>query len=268
MGWWRLERETLSRLGSALRAPRPGPTSRETSPAGRARSVLSECCTFLAPAILMERDSGERIAARFGGLGEDEVRFDLEPGSSPVRLRPLAACLVSFPHRSGAGVFIARVRRIDEPASSDACRQLVTDLPRDVACNELRSAERIATPQDCGLRVRLIGGGGAPVEVQPLDLSTGGVLIELECVGGPAVEAWSDLEVEMELGDERARVSARVERREGPRLALSFPKSLVDGRPAPPPELRQLTLALRAARRLRRREGTAPALGLRPSTGF
>jgi len=253
MAWWRLDLGSLARVRGERRAAREA-TARTATAAPEARAILSECCTFRAPALLIDRDSGERIEGRFGALGEDEVRLDLPAGVLPVRLRPLSVCLASFAHRGGAAVFMSRVRRIDEPHPGDGSRQIVLEHPRQVAQGDLRAAARFATPRGCGLAVQLLPGDRHPVAAQPLDMSLCGIHLELDGTDAAAFPDRARTEIELRLGERRTRVWSEVRRREGPRVALCFLDALRDGRVQPPAELARIVRELEQ-RALRLRGG-------------
>jgi hypothetical protein len=261
MAWWQLDRGSLSRAKEGLFAARE---ERETRTAGPdALVTLSECCTFRAPAVVIGRDSGERLEARFGALGRDEVRLDLQSDARLEHIRPLSICHVSFAYRKRAASCLARVRRIDESAApdGDGDRQLVLEIPGQIACEELRTAPRVPTPRGCGLSARLYVDGRDLGPVEPVDLSACGIRLDLEGEASevdcaPAgLEFARSLEVELRLGDAHARLRAELRRREGPLLAFFFPDALRGGRLEPPAALADITAEL-SARALRLRGAT------------
>lgn len=263
MAWWRLDMG-LSRARQGLFGARGG----EGPPVSPGTGVaLCECCSYRTSAVVLDRDSGERLEARFGALGDDEVRLDLGAHADPVRIRPLSVCLVSFTYRSRSAAFLTRVRRIDEPcgADGDGDRQLVVEIPTQIACEELRSAARVPTPRGCGLTARLVADGRDLGAADPMDLSASGIRLDLEGESGgidcaPAgLEFAGPLEVELRLGDAHARLRAELRRREGSRVALLFPDTLRGGRLAPPPALAQIVRELEErALRLRGAPPTPP----------
>ncbi|MGH0033980.1 MAG: hypothetical protein ACQGVK_03015 [Myxococcota bacterium] len=254
MAWWRLD------LGSFSRARNGQHTARaeDAGAASPAQIAVSECCTFRTPAIVLERDSGERLEARFGGLGADEVRLDLQADASTAHIRPLAICVVSFAHRKRAVTSLCRVRRIDETEQGAGARQLVLEIPKQLAYEDLRSARRVATPQGCGLSTRLYDGGREIGPVDPMDLSLSGIQIGQrdDPTRSPrAADTFvgdGPFEIELRLGDSHLRLRAQLRRREGASLAFFFPDALRAGRVEPPEELARIVGELeQRAERLR-----------------
>jgi hypothetical protein len=249
MAWWRVslgDRQRREGAG-APRAPSPG----DWQAPPEVRAVLSEQVTFRAPAAVALLDSGRRFDVRFAGLGEREVSFDLPSPFPPPRLEALSACWVSFVHRRRSVAFLSHVRRVDAGTTPELPRQLVLRLPSRLASEDLRSARRIGGLRASGVRVGLDAGRRGRWTPAPVNLSASGILLEFDRTSAPPLHAGSEARVELRLAEESVTLEARVRRRQGPRLALTFRDVLRDGDLAPPPALARILERLESA------EGTA-----------
>jgi len=228
MAWWTLpfgRRRTAS-------ADRPSPEATEFE------AVLSGCCAFRSPAVLLDRDRGGRFAARFAALGERDVVLDLE-GAGPLGLTPLSVCLVSFAHRGRSWAFVTSVRRVEARE-----RQVSLRRPSDGTSEDLRGAFRVPTPPRTGLAVRAHGPDGRAFEAAPVNVSMSGALLDFPDEDFPHWPRLAPVELELRLAGNRVRVAACVQRREGPRAAFFFPDAVRDGEVEPPASLAGLVRTL------------------------
>lgn len=248
MAWWRFP---VAGGGSRIGL---GQADEEVErPAVTVDGILSESCTFRAPATLFERNGQEICRVRFAGLSERELVLDLPSERRVRQLRPPAACSALLSHRDCALTFVARVLRLDDAGTPEHPRQIVLSRPQTLAGADLRTAPRVRGAS--GLKLELRARDEEPVPALLLDLSTTGALIELpEKTRGlstpelptPDLPLGSELKLTLQLEGQTASLTGRVRRREGSRAGILFPEALRAGEPAPPPALAALVARLAA----------------------
>lgn len=238
MAWWTFTSGRIGRRASEAESPAVG--SPESSGSGPdPAAILSESCTFHAPAVVMDLSSPQRLEGRFASLQDREVVIDVVASSGEMRIQPLSACCVSFPHRGRAMVFLTRVRRIEQGATAERPRQLGLRLPAQIVSEDLRSAYRVNNTRGSGLEMTLHDRRGHSWTPQIANLSMSGCLIEFLEGDGPGAD-WSfgsDVGVDLAMGSRSISLCGVVRRREGTRWGLTFREALRGGDVDPPDAL-------------------------------
>ncbi len=116
--------------------------------------------------------------------------------------------------------------------------RLTLELPTRLLATEHRRNFRIPLGADSGLDVRVSIRGGEVRPARPLDISIGGMLIELP--DDPDLEDAAKLDLEMRLDDDTVHIGAVVRHRCACRYGLLFADAVGEDRVRPLEPLRRL----------------------------
>jgi hypothetical protein len=207
----------------------PGPAEIE--------NALECACKDRSPAVVLLREQGDVLRARFERLERNRVTLVLDPGAAAAAPRPLSVCCISFAHDERVHVFLAPIWRVTSDPSEAQQRLLSVGLPGQLATLDVGSARRI--PIDVGMTFGSVIGtydrrSWAP---EAVDLSATGILLDFGREKPPRLPVGALVEIALEFEGERATLTAAVRRREGARLGLSFVDAAHGASITPPPAL-------------------------------
>jgi len=203
--------------------------------------VIRERCSYGAPAIILNPESGVVCHARFASISDDSIGFHL---LEDVRDFPkMKSYLISFSHGGNCCAFFAAIleyKRIPLTAAP----YLSLKMSSRIFGVEARMAYRIPIGTDAELILRLFTQDGATLHPRPVDVSLTGILIEFGKVDDPDLPLMSMVDLEMRLADQTASLKAIVKRRDGHRYGLFFQEVVSGHGIEPPVSLRRIVDSL------------------------
>jgi hypothetical protein len=204
-------------------------------------AVIRDCCSYGAPAIILNPESGVVCHARFASVSDGSIGFHL---LEDVREFPkMKSYLVSFSHGGNCCAFFAAIleyRRIPLTAAPYLSLKITTKI----FGVEARMSYRIPIETGSVLILRLFTQDGATLHPRPVDVSLTGILIEFGKIDDPDLALSSVVGLEMQLADQTANLKAVVKRRDGHRYGLFFQEVVTGHGIEPPGSLRTIIDAL------------------------
>jgi hypothetical protein len=184
-----------------------------------ATEALRECCSYQAPAIILNAEGGLVCHARLTSLSSDSVTLDVisEEKIEP----PFKRCCISFVYRGDTRAFYAAVREHRQNLPPQL-PQLVFEIPLGLLETEARAAFRVPIGEKSELPVRVATKDALSWAVRPVDLSLTGILIEFTAAEDPDLPIGAETEVELRLRNEVVRLKGEVRRRDKHRYGLFF----------------------------------------------
>lgn len=191
--------------------------------------VLKYLCETQRTATLLVQDTALQI--RFLSSKQETLTFELlsEPPSFAFEG---VSCICLFVIRDRTHAFVVTGNKL--ALRDDGLPRIEVTVPNRIFMSESRKSFRVTLDTDTLLSFSLEGYGPA----KPLNISTGGILAELH---HPEVDlsAGAQVTVELSLGSREVVLPARVRRRQGNRIALSFDHQ-INGEPTPPAVLTEI----------------------------
>lgn len=185
--------------------------------------VLKYLCEKQRTATLLVQDTALQI--RFASSNRETLTFELlsEP---PCFAFEGASCICLFIIRDRTHAFVAAGRKLT--LRDDSLPRIETTVPYKIFMSESRKSFRVPLDEGTSLSFSIDDYGPA----QPLNISTGGILAELRHREAD-FSTGALMTVELSLGPRKVALPAKVRRRQGNRIALSF-EHQIGGEPAPP----------------------------------
>lgn len=182
-------------------------------PSAISRAELLKACCESREAVTIIGDE----ETHWGSFLHFDVDLTLEvlPGPDPsfVTSSVHAVCFGQPPRSS---VLLGAVKHYDE-----GCRQLLLTSLSPIRRLERRRFRRLPVPVNSGMVVRICR-GGQQLTPRHLDLSIGGVCIELPKDRVTELEVGSSVDVKLRLGHHVAELPAKVARQHKGSLGLAF----------------------------------------------
>ncbi|GAB4131324.1 MAG: hypothetical protein Kow001_24620 [Acidobacteriota bacterium] len=209
---------------------------------------LNALCLERRPATVTLGRMPRILPGRFVSVSFEEGFVELEVPLLPEDFEPgpCSPCTVVFRDGDRHQVLAGVTMVLDRP--NRGLPRVRIALPMHAAPVELRSSWRIPLDSDSGLELRLHCGGRI-LRPQPVDISPGGVLVDLGPVAG-LVPPEDELRLELRLGELRAELPVMPQRRSNRGLILYFAqvlRGLRHGRLVIPPQLKPILDRLECA---------------------
>ena len=180
-------------------------------------AVLAEASTFGRAARVDLPETGRSLTAHFTAVRREQLILVLRQEPEPA-VQPFSRCSVTFGLRGRSASFQSVVCGLE---TRRALVQLVLTRPTDLACQDLRTAPRLAVARDRGLRARLEAQGQS-LHPTVLNLSTTGAWLDF----GEETVPEGPWPLELSCGSLSLRLEAQVRRREGALVGVGFPAAL------------------------------------------
>lgn len=204
-------------------------------------AVIRDCCSYGAPAIILNPESGVVCHARFASTSDDSIGFHL---LEDVREFPkMKSYLISFSHGGNCWAFFAAIleyKRIPLTAAP----YLTLKMSSGIFGVEARMTYRIPIETGSELILRLFSQDGTTLLPRPVDVSLTGILIEFGKVDDPDLPLSSVVGLEMQLANQTVNLKAVVKRRDGHRYGLFFQEVVTGHGIEPPASLRMIVDSL------------------------
>lgn len=207
-------------------------------------SVLHECCSSMAPALILDPTSDVAWHAHFESISLESVT---------LRLLEMISCsfetsnlFVSFSHRGNCCTFFAKVLEY-QSNSPKSFSSLSLELPHQIIIMERRMSYRVPIGKKTVPSVRLLIGESQIFHPKPKDLSLTGISVEFHETEDPDLPLQTELWLELRLDDHEALLKSTIKRRKGHRYSLFFPEVLTDQGIHAPQSLRIIVESLEHA---------------------
>jgi len=243
MAFWN-RKEKAEEAAPSAPPKRPVTTGTQSAVLPDSDDLMKRCCEREAAATIMAPELGI-VRGRFKGLrGENVILEVLDP---PSHMTTLTLCCVSFDDDRRACVFITRIHDVMPPSEGSGLR-IVIERPEQVAAAEARRSFRIPVVADAKLAVTM-GYKEQSFKPRPLDLSLGGMLVELPKADATVLSVGDKVVADLALEDdpgsfEAVSFKAEVRRVDEGRVGLAFPEVFQGGEIKPPPEYRKIIVQL------------------------
>ncbi|MGW8178781.1 MAG: PilZ domain-containing protein [bacterium] len=201
--------------------------------------TLAELCERRAPVTVISVESGCICRGRFRDLSPELVTLDLPQRSQKGGFQLLSQCVCLFRYGNGGCVFLAAVHSYRTDCSPEV---LIIQRPADAASESRRSFRVPVTKQLP--QVEMTGEDGSVLQVDAVDLSVTGALVEFSDEEVPDLPVGTRFTVELRLDELVVTLAAEVRRRYGKRYGLFFSDVLADEQLNPPTELSALVARL------------------------
>lgn len=179
------------------------------------REILEQACALMTPATVLLEIPDRVLHVRFQRLTGDglDLRLDKPLPRSTLK-RGVQACIqLVTPQR--AYLFLCRVHGFH--IQDRKVEGLRVTIPDNVAQADSRRFVRYRIPLEVALQARFVVGNSS-VEVLPLDISMGGILVESSL----DLKLGTEVTIQLELGEFHLESPVAVRRISGSNLGLSF----------------------------------------------
>jgi len=189
--------------------------------------LLRDCADRHLPAMLLVPDLGVTFRARFGVVGAESFLLDMLEDASRI-LRPASGCFVALYLEQRAYVFYTRIHqyRLEKPPRLS---RIVLAIPVQLMGKEMRQWFRVPIVPESGLHVRVTTDSGETACPTPLNIGLGGLLIEFQEDDNLYLPIGSELELELEFGEDKIQCRAEVRRRTGQAYGLCLENKALKG---------------------------------------
>ena len=207
-------------------------------------SVLYECCSNMAPVLILDPKSSLGWHARFESLASESVTFRLfEPASHSFENSNL---LVSFSHYGNCCSFFSAFLEY-QCNESRSFHRLTLQLPRQIIVMERRLSYRVPIGNTVVPSVRLSTAKGGTFFPKPKDLSLTGISVEFDETKDPDLSPSVELWLELHLDNHAVLLKSEIKRRDGRRYSLFFPEVITEHGVCAPMPLRKIVQSLESA---------------------
>ncbi len=207
-------------------------------PSMAVRPRLQMACASDTPASLLPAHMILSSAARMVAMSADGVVLEIPSPPETTLLGSTAA--ITFPSIDGTSSFVSEVTAVDE--RPDGSVHVTVATPDTILAGNRRAAVRVPVPPDTVEATLVLC--AARGKVKPIDISLGGLLVELDPLRAQSLEVGSIVSVRLAFEPIALLVDAEVRRREGRRFGLLFVTDIA----APPPELSKIMWKLQRTR--------------------
>ena len=185
---------------------------------------LQMACASDTPASLLAAHMTLSSAGRMVTVSDGGVVLVI-PNPPEAKLLGTTAA-VTFPSSDGTSSFVSEVTAVQDMPDGSARVTLAT--PQTLMAGNRRAAVRVPVPPDTVKATLMLC--AARGHVKPIDISLGGLLIELDPLRAQSLEVGATVSLRLTLEPLELLIDAEVRRRDGRRFGLLF---VTDGPPHP-----------------------------------
>ena len=188
--------------------------------------VLTDCCLRGEPVAVMSPESGLLSKGAFHSLDTDSVTLRLiSEQDAPLVFESL--CCVAFNYENRPRIFFTSILGLVQD-DAGAPREVILAIPGEIAAAERRRGFRLPVVDDLGVTAELLLEDRRCLQATPVNLSTGGVLLEFDSGQVPDLAVDSELRIRLALKETLVDIRVTVERRLENSYGFSFPSIAVD----------------------------------------
>ena len=196
-------------------------------------SILRGCCSYRAPAIILDPELDLIWQARFESVSQESFTlFLLEKTSNSLKA---SRYFISFAYNGLCCAFFTGILEYQSDPHSPVS-SLTLQLPSKIIGMERRMSHRISIGKKVVPLVYLYTTEGQTLHPKPKNLSLTGIMVEFDSVEDPDLLPPAEVGLELRLGDHAVQLKSLINRRDGHSYFLSFPEVISkDGVNAPQP---------------------------------
>jgi hypothetical protein len=204
-------------------------------------AILHDCCTYRAPAIILNPESDLICNARFSSISPDAITLHLLEEAS--HFLKASRFFISFSHNGNCCAFFATVLEY-QTASHLSPPSVTFQLSSKIIGLEKRMSYRVAIGNKVVPLVRLFTPIGRILLPKPIDLSLTGIMVEFDEREDPELLPTVELNIELSLDTHVVQLKSVVKRRDGHRYGLYFPEVVSNHDVNAPDSLRKIIESL------------------------
>jgi hypothetical protein len=207
-------------------------------------AILHECCSYRAPAIILNPESDLICSARFASISQNSITLHLSAEAS--RFLEASRFFISFSHNGNCCAFFSTVLEY-QTASHLSPPSVTFQLSGKIIGLEKRMSYRVPIGNMVMPLVRLFTPIGRILLPKPIDLSLTGIMVEFDEMEDPELLPTVELKIELRLDTHVVQLKSVVKRRDGHRYGLYFPEVVSKHGVNAPESLRKIVESLERA---------------------
>ena len=207
-------------------------------------SFLHECCSSMAPVLILDPNSSSVCHAHFESVSLESVTLVLLENVN--HLFEDSNLLISFSHYVDCYTFFAKVIEFQDN-TNNSFAYLRMQLPNRIIRMERRMSYRVAIGEKVVPSVRLSMGRSRILFPKPKDLSLTGMSVEFHETEDPNLSPQTELWLELHLDEYEVLLKSIINRRDGNSYSLYFPEVLTKQGVFAPASLRKIVESLERA---------------------